>query len=322
MKTFARNALALSVLASTSVFAIGPTIGGPSTGLWYNASETGRGYDIDLQGDTMIVTTYVYTASGDPMWYLSSGTFDYATGRFTSSYDSYSDGQCFGCAPHAPTLHSGAAGPMTIVFQDDQHATLSYPGGTTHIVKFNYGFGSPNDTLYGEWAFSYDIAGSVGGDWLIFSAPFVGSDGTVYAAGNEDGDASNVALGTFEASLGEYAVLVEVGGIDHFYTVSLDDHRGVGSAWVFPAGGSPTGNGSAAAAGRLLYKSELTYDNAAPIPAGLSGRRVQQGDATMSPPTATTKSGPEDADSLDAAHASLLARLRTTLAEKRTLPTQ
>ena len=53
-------------------------------GLWYNADESGRGYDIDLQGDTMIVTTYVYEQSGDPIWYLSSGTYDHTTGTFTS----------------------------------------------------------------------------------------------------------------------------------------------------------------------------------------------------------------------------------------------
>ena len=62
-----------------------PPTGGPTMGLWWNPSESGRGYEIDLQADTMIVTTYVYEQSGDPIWYLSSGTFDYSTGTLQSA---------------------------------------------------------------------------------------------------------------------------------------------------------------------------------------------------------------------------------------------
>jgi len=58
------------------------TIGGPATGLWAHAGDGGRGFNIDIQGSTMIVTTFIYTQNGAPIWYLSSGTYNHATGRF------------------------------------------------------------------------------------------------------------------------------------------------------------------------------------------------------------------------------------------------
>ena len=74
MNAVVRLCLSSAFFVCGAANAIGPTIGGPTVGLWYNPQETGRGFNIDLQGDTMIVTTFVYQQSGDPIWYLSSGT--------------------------------------------------------------------------------------------------------------------------------------------------------------------------------------------------------------------------------------------------------
>jgi hypothetical protein len=245
MATIARVALSAALFWLGSAHALGPTFGGPTVGLWYNPQESGRGFNIDLQGDTMVVTTFIYQPSGDPIWYLSSGTYDHSTGVFHSTYDSYSDGQCF-----------GAGGSITITFHDDISATLTYPGGSTNIVKFNYGFPSALDNLYGEWALSYDIAGLVGGDWIIFNAPFT-SGGVTYASGFMDLSPQDIALGTFDDSLDAFVILVSVGNFEDFYQLQMDDRRGIGAAWVLPSGQTPSGNGSAAAAGRLLYRGEL-----------------------------------------------------------------
>lgn len=295
------SACLTAILFCPSAFAIGPTIDGPSTGLWLNPNESGRGYDIDIQGDTMVVTTYIYTANGDPIWYLSSGTYNHATGFFQSSFDSYSGGQCFGCPPGAPDLHSGAGGALTISFHDDQSATLTYPGGSTNIVKFNYGFADALDVLYGEWAFTFNIAGLIGGDWVIFDSPYVGTDGTVYASGHMDGNSNDLALATYDASLG-YVVLVAVGSFDDFYQINLDDRRGFGSAWVEPAGGTISGNGSPATGSRLLFHSEITGAAAEPESGGQMDRsqfvRLSQG-----PTNATTMAR--------------ITKIRQALAEKR-----
>ena len=161
MKVGIRELVVLTSLVALCSSASAITVGGPTMGLWYNPQESGRGYDIELQGDTMIVTTYVYESSGDPIWYLSSGPYDHATGVFQSTYDSFSNGQCFGCPYQAPDAQVGAAGPITITFFTNQSATLTYPGGSTNIVRYMYGFPTRTDTLYGEWALSYETGGVV-----------------------------------------------------------------------------------------------------------------------------------------------------------------
>ncbi len=233
------------------------TVGGPTTGLWYNAQESGRGYDIDVQGDTMIVTTYVYETSGDPIWYLSSGTYDHATGVFQSTYDSYSNGQCFGCPYQAPDVQSGAGGPITITFHTNQTATLTYPGGSTEIVKYMYGFPTRTDVLYGEWALSYETGGVVGGDWIVFDTPFTDSNGLVYVSGHEASNTTTTALGLFNTSVPEAQIAVTQGTTQRVYEFGVfDDRRAIGQVTI-TAGSTTTGPFPATGA-RLLYKSEVT----------------------------------------------------------------
>jgi hypothetical protein len=244
-------------LAALCSSAIAGTVGGPTMGLWYNAQESGRGYDIDLQGDTMIVTTYIYEASGDPIWYLSSGTYDHATGLFQSTYDSFSGGQCFGCPYQAPDVQSGAAGPITVAFHTNQTATLSYPGGSTEIVKYMYGFPTRTDVLFGEWALSYETGGVVGGDWIVFDTPYTDPNGVVYVSGHEAGNTTTTALGLYNTTAAEAQIQVTQGTTQRVYEFGVfDDRRGIGRVTI-TAGTTTTGPFPATGA-RLLYKSEVT----------------------------------------------------------------
>ena len=260
MKTPGRFFLLLLLsIASSLVMATPATVGGPSTGLWWNPNESGRGFDIDIQGDLMIVTTYIYKQTGEPLWYTSSGLYNAQTGYFQSSYDSFSGGQCFGCPHTAPMVHSAAGGALTIHFHNNNSATLSWPGGSTEIQKYNYGFADATSVLYGEWAFSYNINGLVGGDWIIFDAPYSASDGTVYASGHTDSTPSYPALGKYDAATNRWYVVVDIVGYIDAFILEMDDHRALGSAWVEPEGTPISGSGSVAAGGRLLFKSDLIY---------------------------------------------------------------
>ncbi len=237
--------------------AAAPTLGGPVTGLWSNPKDGGRGFNIDVQGDTMLVTTYVYTQSGQPIWYLSAGRFDHKTGSFQSTYDSYSNGQCFGCPPGQPVAHPSAAGVIKIQFRDNQHATLTTPAGPLEIQKFNYGFADANDALYGEWSFSMNVNGLYNGDWIVFSEPYTATDGTKYVAGRTDDPARRIALGRWVDSSTGYLVLAQSGNYYHAYQAFLDDRRGLGQSWVYLTTGSPSGSGSVTWASRILFRSEL-----------------------------------------------------------------
>ena len=217
----------------------------------------------------MTVTTFVYTSTGAPIWYLSSGTYNHNTGRFQSSYDSYSNGQCFGCPPTPPLVHSGAAGNMTIQFHNNVKATITTPSGSIEITKFNYAFGSATDMLYGEWVASFSIAGIPGGDWMVFDEPFVADDGTVYAAGRLDGVSNGVALGRFVPELNVVLIITTRtnSSFNHWYRVGIDDRRGPWSGWVLRTDETPTGNGIPTFMSRLLWEPELVRSSSQPVEA-------------------------------------------------------
>ena len=246
------------LLALAPLYASALSVGGPTMGLWYNPQESGRGYDIDLQGDTMVVTTYIYEPSGDPIWYLSSGTYDHNTGVFLSSLDSYSGGQCFGCEYHAPTLASGAGGPIMIVFHTNQTATLTWAGGSIDIIKFQYGFPSKTDMLYGEWALSYENAGTIGGDWIVFDTPFTDEDGNKFVSGHAAGAPTTTALAYYDPVFREAQISVTQGNVVRLYRFGVfDDRRGIGRVMITTEGQTEVPEYTATGA-RLLYKGELS----------------------------------------------------------------
>jgi len=263
----------LAVFASLFVLvhsASALTVGGPTQGLWWNPAESGRGYQIDLQGDTMIVTTYVYEQSGDPIWYLSSGTYDHTTATFTSAYDIFANGQCFGCPYVAPT-HTGDAGPITIAFHTNQTATLTYPGGSTEISKFQYGYPDRTQVLYGEWALTYITGGNVGGDWVVLDTPYTDpASGTVFVSGHAVGNATRTVLGIYDPTLTEAEIEVTDGTTKRFYEFGVfDDRRLLGTMKVTT--GTTTSDAYIATGARLLYKSEL------------ANRVIGQGAGTVGP---------------------------------------
>jgi hypothetical protein len=232
------------------------TVGGPTMGLWWNPNESGRGYEIDLQGDTMVVTTYVYEQSGDPIWYLSSGTYDHTTATFQSAYDIFANGQCFGC-PYVAPDHTGDAGPITITFHTNQTATLTYPGGSTEISKFQYGFPNRTEVLYGEWALSYETGGNVGGDWIVFDTPYTDpGSGTQFVSGHAAGNATTTALGLYDPTYLEAQIVVTAGMTQRYYRFGVFDDRRVLGTMTSMTGTTTVGPYTATGA-RLLYKSEL-----------------------------------------------------------------
>jgi hypothetical protein len=249
--------LALSAsLAALADSASATPIGGPTMGIWWNPSESGRGYEIDLQGDTMVVTTYVYEQSGDPIWYLSSGTFDYSTGIFQSAYDVFANGQCFGC-PYVAPDHMGDAGPITITFHTNQTATLTYPGGSTDIVKDQYGFADRTQVLYGEWALTYITGGNVGGDWVVLDTPYTDpASGTAFVSGHTVGSTTKTVLGIYDPTHAEAEIEVTDGTTKRLYEFGIFDDRRLIGTMKSTTGATTVGPYTATGA-RLLYKSEL-----------------------------------------------------------------
>ena len=97
--------------------------------MWWNPNESGSGYALDYKHGVLVVTTYSYTASGDPQWYLSAGPV--VNNVFTGTLDKYRAGQCISCAyPGRPTS-VGNDGNIEITFTSSTTAVMRLPGGRT-----------------------------------------------------------------------------------------------------------------------------------------------------------------------------------------------
>ena len=236
----------------------------PSPGLWYNPSESGRGFNIEIQNNTMAVASYVYDQQGTPIWYTSAGNFNEGTETFTGAFGSAVGGQCLGCAYVRPTLSGNAGGPMHIVFTSFESGTLYFQGGSTPIQHFNFGYNGKNDYFLGEWAFSFNIYGLISAQWINFTGHYIGSDGTVYVQGIGDGSPSTIALGGYFASEDTFIVVVGEGtGYLTSYILKGDNSRMIGRGWLEPTGTPISGSGSAAIGSRILTPSELSATGSA-----------------------------------------------------------
>lgn len=229
----------------------------PAPGLWWNPNESGRGYTIDIQGNIMIVTAYVYSQGGAATWFLASGQYDEIANVFNSTLGAFTGGQCFGC-PFS-SAHGVAAGSVSIHFTSSETATMTFPGGSTQIQHEIYAYQNKNEYLYGEWAFNMDISGTIDAQWVVFNTTFTGSDGTHYIAGAEDGVSGTAALGLFSTNpQGFVVVVLDSVGYTHTYAMPIfDDRRMLGQGDLEPPGVTPTSFPNASAGSRLLFRSEV-----------------------------------------------------------------
>src|SRR5690242_21353742 len=78
----------------------------PRTGHWNNLpSESGRGFNIDIQDGVMVLTVYAYDQAGNAQWYLAAGPMTNGQHNFTGTLDKYVGGQCLSCNYSAPTAN-------------------------------------------------------------------------------------------------------------------------------------------------------------------------------------------------------------------------
>lgn len=112
----------------------------PEAGLWAIDAEVdgqpGRGFQIDVQGSTLVLTFYGYAPDGKAQWYLAAGSL--ASNTFAGSLDQFAGGQTFG-APRTVASATGSAGSVVLTFTDAMHGTIKLPGESTKsITRFNF----------------------------------------------------------------------------------------------------------------------------------------------------------------------------------------
>ncbi len=140
-------------------FAPGPMQG--ETGWYWNAAESGRGYGVEIQGNTFVAVMFHYREDGKPTWNAVQG--DLSTGVLESApFLRYAGGQTL------TGSHKLPAGP----FQDGTFG-LSFPGACNGAVKLP---GRSDWTLIERFAFGTDqpcrvtAAGNAFGGNLVTSA--------------------------------------------------------------------------------------------------------------------------------------------------------
>jgi hypothetical protein len=216
----------------------------PQPGLWWNPSESGRGYAIDPQGDTMVVTSFAYDSFGQMQWYISSGPMSNQGQHFSAPLLRFNNGQPLNGAWVFPSS-DGSDGQLTIDFTTRTSAILTLPSGRqVNIQRQNFGVGNPPQALLGQWMFASSIGAT---NWLDRYAYTVVAAATSFGNGVVI-DLPNNATAEFETS-GSFAGRV-VGFQfssssasasvlnEYSWTLQLEEGRG---SWVSPLTGTSYG---------------------------------------------------------------------------------
>lgn len=126
-----------AVRAAANATVTAPTLV-PQSGIWWNPSENGRGYVIEIRDGKLNFGGYLYDASGRATWVSSGPSAMSSPTTFSGTLDSYSGGQTLTGAYKPPTGRT-TAGSVSLTFQSPTTATLVWPGGAVAIQRFRFG---------------------------------------------------------------------------------------------------------------------------------------------------------------------------------------
>jgi hypothetical protein len=209
----------------------------PRTGNWWNPSETGRDFNIEIQDGVLVLVVYAYQASGPAQWYLASGPMTNSGRSFTGTLDRYVGGQCISCGFSGPPTFVGNDGVITINFTSETAATVTLPGGrTTSIRPFNFS-GDPPQGLLGEWIFVYDVGNSTFAERFNFTTVISGTpdgNGIVFDTGRYAACEHQISGG-----LAGYVVCFDwttssLSTLENQYLFRFAIDEGYGGSWVSP----------------------------------------------------------------------------------------
>jgi Astacin (Peptidase family M12A) len=114
----------------------GSGVGTGENGWWWNANENGRGYSIEVQGNTLFMVSFMYDTAGNPVWYYTSGTMQ-TSAKYTGRLLTFRGGQVLGGPYKAPT--STDTGSISIDFNSADQANMILPSGkNVAITRFRF----------------------------------------------------------------------------------------------------------------------------------------------------------------------------------------
>src|SRR6185312_7000980 len=106
----------------------------PQTGWWWNPTQPGRGFSIEVQGTHVFFAAFHYDASGRSTWNVASGPTSLDGSLFTGDLLAVSGGQTLG-GPYNGFPNVSKVGTITLAFSDAAHGTMAWPGETVAIER-------------------------------------------------------------------------------------------------------------------------------------------------------------------------------------------
>lgn len=107
----------------------------PETGWWWYASESGRGFSLEVSGNNLFMAGYLYSTDGTPIWYVSSGSRA-SNGVYQGTLQQFSGGQTLSGSYQAPS-YLGSVGTVTMSFDTTTSGRLTWPGGTIPFTRYD-----------------------------------------------------------------------------------------------------------------------------------------------------------------------------------------
>lgn len=218
----------------------------PENGVWWNPSESGTGFNFEIQDNRLWVNVYTYETNGLPV-YLYGSTVLTGLNQFEGALMKSSNGSCLSC-PYR-TNGEVQAGQVKIAFDSPSTATVTTTTAegtrSTRVQRFAFLINerSPYKIL-GEWSF---VTGSSSlpvyfGERLAFGTTY-SSAGDLYASGTRTGAPSNIALAT--ETDGSWIVLLN--SSPSYYTAYIFRFSGLntmeGRSWTYLKSSTLSGSG-------------------------------------------------------------------------------
>ena len=114
----------------------------PVDGIYWDPSESGRGYAVETQDDLMFVAIYNYDTDGSPSFYVIQGGWNGATHQIDGAHLlQVTSGPWIG-SPFSPIGSVVDKGPVTFQFTSFTTASFTYNGHTSNLERFLYGYGA------------------------------------------------------------------------------------------------------------------------------------------------------------------------------------
>ena len=110
----------------------------PQSGYWWNQFEGGRGFTIEQNSASgnVYFSAYLYAGNGNPVWY-AAGPAPMAGSTFSAPLTAYATGQTLTGA-FKPATQGASPGNVSITFGDSSHGSLTWPGGTIPIQRYEF----------------------------------------------------------------------------------------------------------------------------------------------------------------------------------------